>query len=147
MSEKKSPKPIHASCVSINEVGVLLRGPSGSGKSDLTLRLIGNGAILVADDQVQLLDVAGSLMAKAPDKLAGKLEVRGCGIFSFPRLESVTVRLVVDLVPRIDVQRLPKPASCRLFGFELPHYQLHAFDSSCSLKVIKLSKQVASNGQ
>ena len=86
-------------------------------------------------------------MARAPDLLAGKLEVRGCGILAFPRLDSVAVHLVVDLVPRIDVQRLPKPASCRLFGFELPLYQLHAFDSSCSLKIIKLSKQVASNGQ
>lgn len=141
------PKSLHASCVSMNEIGILLRGPSGSGKSDLTLRLMAEGAMLVADDQVQLTDVAGSLVARAPDKLAGKLEVRGCGILAFPILESVTVRLVVDLVPRIDVQRLPKPSSCRLFGFELPLYQLHAFDSSCSLKVIKLSKQVASNGQ
>ena len=131
----------------MNEIGILLRGPSGSGKSDLTLRLIGEGAMLVADDQVQLSDVAGSLIAKAPDKLAGKLEVRGCGILFFPRLESVTVRVVVNLVPRIEVQRLPGPASCRLFGFELPLYQLHAFDSSCPLKIIKLSKQLASNGR
>ena len=146
MSEKLL-KPLHASCVAINEIGVLLRGPSGSGKSDLTLRLIGDGAILVADDQVQLKDVAGSLMARAPDLLAGKLEVRGCGILVFPILESVKVHLVVDLVPRLDVHRLPKPASCQLFGFELPLYQLHAFDPSCSLKIIKLSKQVASNGR
>ncbi|MFL2668675.1 MAG: HPr kinase/phosphorylase, partial [Alphaproteobacteria bacterium] len=70
---KKTSKSVHASCVSMNEIGILLRGPSGSGKSDLTLRLIGDGAMLVADDQVQLTDVAGSLMAKAPDMLAGKL--------------------------------------------------------------------------
>ena len=144
---KKTSKSVHASCVSINEIGILLRGPSGSGKSDLTLRLIGDGAMLVADDQVQLTDVSGSLMAKAPEMLAGKLEVRGCGILAFPRLECVTVRLVIDLVPRIEVQRLPGPASCRLFGFELPLYQLHAFDSSCPLKIIKLSKQLASNGR
>ena len=131
----------------MNKIGILLRGPSGTGKSDLTLRLIGDGAMLVADDQVQLTDVAGTLMARAPDMLAGKLEVRGCGILDFPRLESVIVRLVVDLVPRTNVERLPEPASCRLFGFELPLYQLHAFDSSCSLKIIKLSKQLASNGR
>ena len=139
--------PLHANCVSMNEIGILLRGPSGSGKSDLTLRLMAEGAMLVADDQVQLSDVAGSLIAKAPDKLAGKLEVRGCGILAFPRLESVTVRLVVDLVPRINVQRLPEPSSCRLSLFELPLYQLHAFDSSCPLKIKKLSKELASNGK
>ena len=131
----------------MNEIGILLRGPSGSGKSDLTLRLIAEGAMLVADDQVQLKEVSGSLMARAPDMLAGKLEVRGCGILTFPRLESVIVRLVVDLVPRINVERLPESTSCRLFGYELPLYQLHAFDSSCSLKIIKLSKQLASKGR
>ena len=106
---KKTPKSVHASCVSINEIGILLRGPSGSGKSDLTLRLIGDGAMLVADDQVQLTDVSGSLMAKAPEMLAGKLEVRGCGILAFPKLECVTVRLVVDLVPRINVSAYLSP--------------------------------------
>ena len=146
MSEN-SPKRVHASCVSMNEIGILLRGPSGSGKSDLTLRLIGDGAMLVADDQVQLTGVAGLLMARAPDMLAGKLEVRGCGILEFPRRETVPVRLVVDLVARVNVERLPKPGTCKIFGFELPLYQLHAFDSSCSLKIIKLSKQLASNGR
>lgn len=141
------PKSLHASCVSMNNVGILLRGPSGSGKSDLTLRLIGDGAMLVADDQVQLTGVAGSLIARAPDRLAGKLEVRGCGILEFPKLKSVSVRLVVDLVPRIHMERLPQPTSCYLSGFELPLFQLHAFDSSCSLKIIELSKQLASNGR
>ena len=142
MSENKA-KRVHANCVEMNGVGILMRGPSGSGKSDLTIRLISDGAVLVADDQVQLTGVAGSLMARAPDMLAGKLEVRGCGILDFPVRETVPVRLVIDLVARANVKRLPKPAICDLVGFKLPLYQLHAFDPSCSAKIINLANQLA----
>ncbi|MDE0940637.1 MAG: HPr kinase/phosphatase C-terminal domain-containing protein, partial [Pirellulales bacterium] len=85
---------VHATCVAIGEVGVLLRGPSGSGKSDLALRLIEGGAKLVADDQVVLSEVAGSLLASAPAALRGKIEVRGCGILDIPYEKSVSMRLV-----------------------------------------------------
>jgi len=71
---------IHGTCVALSGLGVLLRGPSGSGKSDLALRLIDGGAKLVADDQVELaLDAAGRVMARAPATLSGLLEVRGIG--------------------------------------------------------------------
>ena len=57
---------VHATCVALDGAGVLLRGPSGSGKSDLALRLIDGGARLVADDQVALSAEAGRLVARAP---------------------------------------------------------------------------------
>ena len=46
---------VYGSCVAIDGAAVLLRGPSGSGKSDLALRLIDDGAELVADDQVRVV--------------------------------------------------------------------------------------------
>ncbi|MEC8388619.1 MAG: hypothetical protein VX098_10900, partial [Pseudomonadota bacterium] len=57
---------VHGTCVAIDGAGVLLRGPSGSGKSDLALRLIDGGATLVGDDQLELSRVNDRLVARAP---------------------------------------------------------------------------------
>ena len=65
--------PVHATCIAVDGLGVLLRGPSGSGKSDLALRLIDGGAMLIADDQVVLEAIGGVLFARPPDILAGKI--------------------------------------------------------------------------
>ena len=70
---------VHATCVAIGDRAVLLCGPSGSGKSDLALRLIDGGAQLVADDQVVLRAEGGRIVARAPEALAGRMEVRGIG--------------------------------------------------------------------
>ena len=88
---------VHASCVAFSTgrglevapaaagapagpIAVLLRGPSGAGKSDLALRLIDQGARLVADDQTELTPSDGVLLARAPQTIQGKMEVRGLGI-------------------------------------------------------------------
>lgn len=110
---------LHASCIAIGEAGVLLRGPSGSGKSDLALRLIDGGAALVADDMVALTVLDGTLRAAAPPPLAGLLEMRGIGPLRLPHRDAV-LRLAVDLVPAAEIERVPLPASCRLLGCRLP---------------------------
>ena len=84
---------IHASCAAREGQGVLLLGPSGSGKSDLLLRLLDHGFDLVADDRVELSDG----MASAPEALAGLLEVRGLGIVRLPHVARARVALAVDL--------------------------------------------------
>jgi HPr Serine kinase C-terminal domain len=71
---------VHGTVVAIDGGGVLLRGPSGRGKSDLALRLIDAGARLVADDQVLLQRSGMQVLARAPAVLAGLLEIRGVGI-------------------------------------------------------------------
>src|SRR6185312_10220968 len=68
---------LHATTVAIDGAAVLLRGPSGSGKSDLALRLIDAGARLVADDQSELRRVGEVVVVRAPDALRGLIEVRG----------------------------------------------------------------------
>jgi HPr kinase/phosphorylase len=99
---------LHASCAArlgphgLFE-GVLLCGPSGSGKSDLLLRLIQRGFLLVADDQVNVTDG----MASAPVALAGILEVRGLGLFRLHFAPSAPLRLVVNM--GVLVERLPVP--------------------------------------
>ncbi|MBY0432154.1 MAG: HPr kinase/phosphatase C-terminal domain-containing protein, partial [Rhodospirillales bacterium] len=121
---------IHATCVEIDGGGVLLRGESGSGKSDLALRLIDSGARLVADDQVELVADAGRLVAAAPRRLAGLMEVRGLGIVALPHLDAVPVRLAVDLVPPAQIERMPQPQCCNLAGMSVPLLRLAAFEAS-----------------
>jgi len=93
---------LHASCAAWDGQGVLLIGPSGSGKSDLMLRLLDHGFELVADDRVEM---DGGL-ARAPDALAGMLEVRGLGIVRLPFCAQARVALVVALGRP---ERLPEP--------------------------------------
>ena len=98
---------IHATCVAFGDIGILLRGPSGSGKSDLALRLIHAGATLVADDRVMLSVGEGCLVASAPPALAGLLEVRGVGIVELPNASNIDIVLIAELVSADAVDRLP----------------------------------------
>ncbi|MFN8882819.1 MAG: HPr kinase/phosphorylase [Alphaproteobacteria bacterium] len=124
---------IHASAAAWGSEAVLFRGPSGTGKSDLVLRLIGRGWQLVADDQVMLEGWAVS----APSALHGMLELRGLGIFStLPVAENARLRLVVDLAARADVPRLPEPAFWQGPAGAVPRITLHAFEASACDKVI-----------
>ena len=108
MSKQKEVN-IHASCVAIGGAGVLLLGPSGAGKSDLALRLIDDGARLIADDRVILSAGKGVLSARAPETIRGLIEIRGVGIIALPARRSAPVRLAVMLGR--EGPRLPAPRS------------------------------------
>jgi serine kinase of HPr protein (carbohydrate metabolism regulator) len=110
---------IHASCVRVGAQGVLIRGPSGSGKSHLAFALILAGrsglvppAELVADDRVVLTRRGKRLFAAAPHNLAGLIEIRGAGLRRLPHLAEAAVDLVVDLGAP-DAARLPAPEALR----------------------------------
>ena len=89
---------VHGTCVDLDGRGILLRGPSGSGKSDLALRLIDGGARLVADDQVELRRDGHRVLARAPITLSGRMEVRGLGIVPLPYVTEAALHAVIDLV-------------------------------------------------
>lgn len=137
------PLQLHASCVSIGGEGVLLLGESGSGKSDLCLRLIDAGAVLVADDRVVLERVApGVLHARAPHALRGLLEVRGMGVMHMPYEASVTLALAVQEAGA--VERLPPPQRCEYLDVSLPLLPLALLHASASAKVrLALAAQLA----
>jgi len=110
---------IHASCVAIGRHGVLLLGKSGAGKSDLALRLIDQGAVLVADDRIILFVEKCALHARAPSTIKGLLEVRGLGIVKFRTRAKVRVSLAVRLgredarLPVLRFYRPPAPLAPR----------------------------------
>ena len=126
---------IHATCIDLNGIGVLLTGASGSGKSDLALRLIDNGARLVADDRVDLTQGPDHLIVQAPENLFNLIEVRGLGILRLNALKSTQAQLVIKLVPVHEVDRLPEEATETFFGIELPCFKVAAFENSAPLKV------------
>jgi len=126
---------VHGTCVDLGGSGVLLRGPPGSGKSDLALRLIDGGARLVADDQVEMTRDGDVLMARAPAALRGRMEIRGIGIVPEEGVDAARICAVVELVPPDRVERLPEPHSVELLGLELPALRLHAFEASAAAKV------------
>ena len=92
----------------------MLRGPSGAGKSDLALRLMDGGAILVADDRVNLASAGDSVHMSAPTNLMGKLEIRGLGIVQVACSTSAPLALVCDLVPADQIDRFPEVATLSL---------------------------------
>lgn len=138
----------HATCLRVGAHGVLLRGPSGSGKSDLAFRLIRGiwAAELIADDQVLIEASDGQLFASAPIALAGLIELRGLGLLQMPYLPCAALHLAVDLVPRDDVPRMPDPAALRLCGLELPRIALHAFDASAPDKLGLAAQLISARG-
>jgi HPr kinase/phosphorylase len=137
---------VHATCIALDGRGVLIRGPSGSGKSDLALRclavpangLIEHAAALVADDYVALECVADRLIARAPPALRHKLEVRGQGIVTVASIESAEIVLIAELVSASEaIERLPDPVVLdRVCGKLIPVLRLHSFEASAAAKLL-----------
>ncbi len=128
---------LHATCVAIGGYGVLLRGPSGGGKSDLALRLTDQytDVILVADDRVDVVARDGAVYASPPQRIAGLLEVRGVGIVQMKYMNSVKLDLLVDLAGAQTIQRLPEPEYGEILGVRLPRMALAPFEASAPAKL------------
>jgi serine kinase of HPr protein (carbohydrate metabolism regulator) len=129
-----SAETVHASTVAVDGRAVLITGPSGSGKSDLTLRLLDRGFTLVSDDQTILKRDETRLLASAPPTIAGKLEIRGIGIIDLEHLNNVPVALIVELTG--EIQRLPDDSLERpILGVKLPFITIDAMTASAPSKV------------
>ena len=113
---------------------MLITGPSGSGKSDLTLRLLDRGFTLVSDDQTIVKKDGDKLVASAPPNIAGKLEIRGIGIVEMETVTNMPVALLVELTS--DIQRLPDDSRERpILGVSLPLVSVDAMAASAPSKV------------
>ena len=134
-----STQNFHASCVAIEEFGLLIRGASGSGKSDLVLRLLDElrGVSLVADDQVIIFEQDGGLIASAPATLAGKLEIRGQGIITRPHLAQVKLSHIIDLAAPSDIARMPEASELQssLLNHVFPRLKLDGKQASAPARI------------
>jgi len=127
--------------------GILLRGPPGSGKSDLALRLIDGGARLVADDQTELRRSGAGIVVSAPPEIAGLLEIRGIGIVPCPTTAAAPLCLVVDLVKPDSVERLPDPRHCRYLDCDIPVLALAPFEASTPAKLRFAAREATASRQ
>ena len=129
-----SSEMLHASTVSLDGRAVMITGPSGSGKSDLALRMLDRGFILVSDDQTIVRRTGSRLIAAAPPTIRGKLEIRGVGIVDMAHVEDVPVALVVELTS--DIRRLPDDSRERpILGIGVPLISVDAMTASAPSKV------------
>ena len=102
----------------------------------MALRMIHEeGATLVADDWVELTQTVTGLLASSPTLLEGLLEVRGLGLTRQPFLSDIPVKLIVDLVERADMPRLPEPDFEVIMESKLPKIKVSSFDSTSPLKI------------
>jgi len=112
--------------------GVLIQGPADAGKSDLALRALAHGFRLVADDRVVLWTSQGRLYGRAPDALAGLIEVRGLDVVRMTALPLCEVALVAEAgIP----ERIPEPAFADILGLRVPKVILRLGDSSAPAKL------------
>jgi serine kinase of HPr protein (carbohydrate metabolism regulator) len=134
MSRLLSSETVHASTVASDGRAVLISGPSGSGKSDLALRLLDRGFTLVSDDQTIVRREGDKLIASAPPNIAGKLEIRGIGIVDMEAVSDVPVALYVELTS--EIMRLPDDRRERpVLGVNLPLVSVDALTASAASKV------------
>ena len=113
---------VHGSAVLYRETGLLIRGPSGSGKSLLAARLILSGGLLIGDDRLALSVEGGSLHAAPVPPLEGLIELRGRGLVAVPYAATGRIDAVVDVVAAADLERMPEEAEgfAGLLGVRLP---------------------------
>ncbi len=128
-----SSETLHATGVAIGGQAVLLEGVSGTGKSDLALRLIDRGAVLISDDQTLLIRQGQQLVARTPGTIRGQIEVRGLGIVTMPHVDDVTVALIVRL--GTEPMRMPERRQRRLAGVVVREVAFEAFHASTPLKI------------
>ncbi len=142
---------LHAGLIAPSEPsswpGVLIAGASGSGKSDLMLRLIDAGWRLVADDRTLVWISGGRLFGRAPDALAGLIEARGLGVIAAPHLPFAEIVLSVRCVTDEAVERMPERGAISVLGAQLPRVHVSALEASAPAKVAHALTHLGLRGQ
>ena len=131
---------MHSSSIVIDDNGVLILGDSGSGKSDLALRLIDNGATLISDDVSICKKNLNNIYLYCPPETKGLLEVREIGIVTVPFVERIKLKLVVNLKSKKN-ERFPEDKYLKILGIKIPLINLDGKNSSAVAKIkVKLNE-------
>ena len=127
---------IHASCVYIKNKGILFLGDSGSGKSDISLRLIADyKATLIGDDRIDIIVKGNNIIASAPKNLSGLLEVRGIGIIKVKTKKKNKIDIAVFLT-QDKIERMPEPLYYELLDKKIPLININPFEASATAKIL-----------
>ncbi len=132
----------HACALEINEIGILIQGSSGSGKTSLMLGLLERSklenlnASMIADDQVLLKHDKNSLIACTPEAIAGLVEVRGHGILQYPHKSSCKVRLIVNILEDEKIERMPDQKYQIFENLKLPLVEVPQRHENQAIRII-----------
>jgi HPr kinase/phosphorylase len=133
-------KQIHGTSICYKQNGLLFLGESGTGKSDLALRLIDKGADLIADDQTILTLKNNEIILSCPEKIKSKLEIRGIGIIEMPSIEEHQLDIVFQLKSFREIERVPNENWIILLNQKIPYYEIDPFELSINAKINFLLK-------
>ena len=133
-------KEIHSTSVVLDDNGILITGDSGSGKSDLALRLIHSGATLISDDITFCEKKIDRIILSCPSQTKGLLEVREVGIITVPFVEQIKLKMIVKLMNK-ELERLPRKKFSKLLGINIPLLTINGNNTSSVIKVkVKLNE-------
>ena len=127
-------KRIHGTSVALGENGLLILGVSGSGKSDLALRLIDSGATLISDDQTVCMKKANDVRLFSMEKIYGLIEIRGVGLMKVPYIENIKLSMIVELVDK-EIDRFSTKKKKILLGLKFPLIKIFSKEASAVAKI------------
>lgn len=129
---------LYSAClVAVRNLGVLIIGKSGVGKSDVVLRLLNAGHDFVADDVVCLSKSRQQIFGAAHPKTHGQLHIRGIGILMVSEIfgskscvKNTAVDVVIEFCSETEFQHYPtvdtEELFCNVKGVLLPFFRLPA---------------------
>lgn len=141
ISPSSISNPLHATCVAVEGKGLLIVGPSSSGKSSIALEMMACGAMLVSDDRCELVVRDGKLFASAPQPISGQIEARGIGILNAEIRSQAQVVALLDM-EEIETERLPESRTRIIRGVEIPcyHKPSHAPLAAAMIQLLKAGR-------
>jgi serine kinase of HPr protein (carbohydrate metabolism regulator) len=125
---------VHSTSVFWHDKGILITGKSGSGKSDLALRLIYEGAILISDDQTLLHDKITHIEMSSPTNIQGLLEVRGIGIIKVPYSSNIKLDYHINITNK-PIERMPTKQTYTILNKSVPSIEIYKAESNKLQKI------------